>query len=226
MKEKDQFESKKNQMGGQLIHWFKKKGRDFPWRNSNNPFHILIAEMLLRRTTATAVARVFPDFIHQFDTPTQLANARTSSIAKYVATLGLQNQRARHLKQTANRIMNDFEGIVPNDFEKLSSLPGVGRYVASAVMNFAFGKPFPLVDGNIIHLISRVFGLLFDGPADKEAWEFMDSFGADAHHSVFYWGVIDVVATVCIRSSPRCSICPLKQICSWALKRDNYNGLT
>lgn len=210
------FESKKSKMTSLLVQWFKTNGRDFPWRTSHNPFHILIAEMLLRRTTATAVARVFPNFIQRYTTPTQLASSRISNIAKEVTTLGLQTQRAQHLKQTARRIITDFNGNVPNDFDKLASLPGVGRYVASAVLNFAFGESVALVDGNVIHLISRVFGLIFGGPSDKEAWNFMGSFGSDTQHNVFYWSIIDVVATICIRASPRCSDCPLEQICLYA----------
>ncbi|MGY5880932.1 MAG: hypothetical protein RTV31_11815 [Candidatus Thorarchaeota archaeon] len=219
------FETQKKQMRSQLESWFNNSGRDFPWRTSSNPFHVLIAEMLLRRTTATAVARVFPDFIQRFETPLQLANARTSTIARQVATLGLQNQRTQHLKQTARRIVTEFEGTVPSDFKNLSSLPGVGKYVASAVLNFAFGEPLALVDGNVIHLMNRVFGLSFTSPSDSEAWDLMDSFGPDAQHSVFYWSIIDLVATVCIRSSPRCSVCPLKQICSSTRKREEQDGI-
>ena len=217
------LESKKEQIKNQIIDWYKTNGRNFPWRVTKNTFHILIAEMLLRRTTATAVARVFPDFISRYDTPEQLANSRITTIAKQVSTLGLKMSRAKHLKQTASRIVKDFDGKVPNDFIELSKLPGVGRYVASAVLNFAFGEPFPLVDGNVIHLISRVFELKFDAPSDEEAWRFMDSFGPDAQRSVFYLGIIDLVAMVCIRSTPRCSTCPLNQLCSWNENRSEPN---
>lgn len=212
------IEVKKKQMRNQLELWFKTDGRAFLWRNSRNPFHVLIAEMLLRRTTATAVARIYSDFIYRFDSPDVLARARLSTIEKQVATLGLQKLRAQHLKETARKIVSDYDGKVPENFEQLSSLPGVGRYVASAVLNFAFAKPVPLVDGNVVHLVSRVFNIQFEGPSDDEAWDFMESFGPNTQHSVFYWAIIDLVAMVCIRSSPRCSICPLWQICSWAMK--------
>ena len=215
----DSLESKKEQTRIKINEWYKLNGRNFPWRVTKNPFHILVGEMLLRRTTATAVTRVFLDFVGHYDTPEQLARTRISTITKQVATLGLQTSRAQHLKQTATRIVNDFDGKVPNDFKELSDFPGVGRYVASAVLNFAFGEPIPLVDGNVIYLMSRVFNLKFDGPSDEEAWRFMDSFGPDAQSSVFYYGIIDLVATVCKRLSPRCSKCPLNQLCSWNDKR-------
>jgi len=83
------------------------------------------------------------------------------------------------------------------------------------VMNFAFGEFHPLVDGNVIHLLSRVFGLSFDGPTDENVWQFMEFFSSEAQHSIFYWSIIDLVAMVCVRTSPRCSTCPLNQLCSW-----------
>jgi A/G-specific adenine glycosylase len=218
------LESKKEKIKIQINEWYKINGRDFPWRETDNPFHILVAEMLLRRTTATAVARVFHDFISHYDTPERLARSRISTINKQIATLGLQMSRAHHLKQTASQIIKDFDGKVPNDLKELSSFPGVGRYVASAVLNFAFGEPIPLVDGNVIHLMSRVFELDFEDPSDEEAWRFMGSFGPDAQSRIFYYGIIDLVATVCIRSSPRCSKCPLNELCSWKDKRLDPNG--
>jgi len=213
------FEIRRNQFAYHLIEWYKSNGRDFPWRTTENPYHILLAEMLLRRTTATAVARVYPHFILRFENPKNLARARIATIENQVASLGLQKQRASHLKLTAISIVNDYEGSVPKDVVSLSRLPGVGRYVASAVMNFAFGKSLPLVDGNVIHLLSRVFGLHFNGPIDEKAWQFMGSFDSKIRHSIFYWAIIDLVAMVCVRSSPRCSACPLYQLCSWDKKK-------
>ena len=173
------LEIKRNQFAQNIINWHKFNGRAFPWRTTNNPYHILIAEMLLRRTTATAVARVYPDFILRFEKPETLARARLSTIETRIASLGLQKQRASHLKQTATLIVNDYEGIVPNDIDTLSRFPGVGRYVASAVMIFAFGENLPMVDGNVIHLLTRVFGLSYNGPTDDSAWQFMGTFGTE-----------------------------------------------
>ena len=214
------LKKKRNQMVQLLTKWYPTNGRDFPWRRTTNPYNILIAEMLLRRTTATAVLRVYPDFIRRYNDPTSLARSRLFTIERQVTSLGLQKLRAHHLKDTARRLVSDFQNEVPSNFKELSILPGVGRYVASAVLNFAFGKPVSLVDGNVVHLVSRVFDIQFESSVDEEAWIFMESFGPDSQHSVFYWSIIDLVALVCIRSSPRCSECPLKKICSWIKKRD------
>ncbi|MFW9837699.1 MAG: A/G-specific adenine glycosylase [Candidatus Thorarchaeota archaeon] len=197
-----------------VIEWYEQSGRRFPWRETTDPYQILIAEILLRRTTAAAVSRVYPEFLRKFDSPDRLDKSRESTIAKALASLGLQELRARQLKRTATIIMKDYDGTIPKSNEELQSLPGIGLYIASAVRNFAFGEPAPLLDGNVIHFVSRVFGVQFTGPNDAKAWEFVNKFGGP-HQPEFYWGIIDLVATVCLRQNPRCSICPVSGKCNW-----------
>lgn len=198
-----------------LVEWFNSNGRNFPWRSTTDPYRVLIAEMLLRRTTATAVSRIYPNFVKRFEQPEQLARANIRTIASMIRTLGLQNVKARHLKKTAHSIITEYNSSIPQALEKLRILPGVGKYVASAVLNFAYHIPIPLVDGNTIHLMSRVFGLAFTGPNDDRAWDFIGSFNLGNQSRAFYWGVIDLVALICLRKSPRCNICPLQDVCKW-----------
>jgi A/G-specific adenine glycosylase len=198
----------------QIIKWFNENGREFSWRTTQNPYHILVAEMLLRRTTASAVARVYDDFLIRFNTPQKLKRARLSTVKRMISTLGLQSIRAKHLRETASILVKDYNGQVPKDAAALSSLPGVGRYVAAAVSNFAFGTPEPMVDGNVLHLMNRVFALGFESPMDEMVWDFMTRFGGKTQDSRLYWGIIDLVALVCLRRNPRCQTCPLLQNCS------------
>ena len=197
-----------------VIHWYGQHGRTFPWRNTTNSYHILIAEILLRRTTASAVSRIFNDFMNRFDTPKRLANTCESTIVQALSSLGLQSIRAKQLRETASIIVEDYNGEIPKSRESLQSLPGVGEYIASAVRNFAFGEPVPLVDGNVVHFISRVFGIQFAGPNDTKAWDFVTQFGG-SHEAELYWGIIDLVATVCQRQNPRCGACPLSKVCDY-----------
>ncbi|MFW9810481.1 MAG: hypothetical protein ACFFE6_13975 [Candidatus Thorarchaeota archaeon] len=198
-----------------LVKWYDEHGRSFPWRDTNDPYRVLISEILLRRTTATAVCRVYGDFFERFDSIERLARARESTIAQALGSLGLQFRRASELKQMASFISKNYSGTIPRIHTDLLSLPGVGPYIASAVRNFAFGDPAPLVDGNVIHLISRVYGTNFKGPADSDAWEFMSDLGGNQQEAKLYWGLIDLVATICLRQNPRCSICPLSEVCSY-----------
>ena len=198
-----------------IVKWFNANGRDFPWRSTTDPYHVLIAEMLLRRTTATAVSRIYDSFMKRFERPEQLARANITTLASIIRTLGLQNVRARHLQNTALSIINEYDSSIPQTLEKLALLPGVGIYVASAVLNFAYHNPVPLVDGNVVHLIARVFGLTFTGPNNHSAWDFMGSFDLGDQNRAFYWGIIDLVAMICLRKSPRCTACPLQEVCAW-----------
>lgn len=200
-----------------VITWFDQHGRNFPWRETTDPYLILIAEILLRRTTASAVSRVFTDFIGRFDSPEHLARSRESTIARALSTLGLHTLRAKQLKEACSIIVRDYDGEVPITNESLQSLPGVGDYIASAVRNFAYGESVPLVDGNVIHFVLRVFGTHFTGPTDTKAWEFMTQFGG-SHKAKLYWGIIDLVATICLRRNPKCGICPLSKVCEWYTK--------
>ena len=110
--------------------------------------------------------------------------------------------------------MRNYGGKIPKSHEELLSLPGIGYYIASAVRNFAFGEPVPLVDGNVVHFLTRVFGVKFTGPSDAKAWDYTRQFGG-SHESELYWGIIDLVAAVCLRQNPRCSLCPVSMTCEW-----------
>ncbi|TET07849.1 MAG: hypothetical protein E3J86_11955 [Candidatus Thorarchaeota archaeon] len=206
-----------------VIQWFEDHGRSFAWRNTTNPYHILIAEMLLRRTTATAVSKVYNSFLSQFNNPTRLAQTRESTIAHVISSLGLQSVRARQLKKTASIICKSYSGKVPISYAELISLPGVGVYIASAVRNFAFGESIPLVDGNVVYFISRVFGIKYRGPTDSDARDFMTHFGGEEQNAKLYWGIIDLVATVCFRRNSRCHICPLSELCTSSKTGDRIN---
>jgi A/G-specific adenine glycosylase len=198
-----------------ILKWFTRHGREFPWRHSENSFHILLAEILLRRTTAAAVARVFPGFVSRFKEPSDLAEAHLRTLEKELSSLGLQTVRARHMRETARRILLEHNSVVPQEAAALRALPGVGRYISAAVRNFAFGIAEPMVDGNVVYLMNRVFSLGLSGPDDPRAWSFMGRLGGRNQQKQLYWGIIDLVSTVCLRKSPRCSLCPLSEDCEF-----------
>ncbi|MFW9910397.1 MAG: hypothetical protein ACFFEF_17715 [Candidatus Thorarchaeota archaeon] len=198
-----------------IIRWHRSSGREYPWRATSNPFHILVAEVFLRRTTAAAVMRAYPDFLERFPDAHTLSEASISEIRKYVEALGLQAQRSKHLHELATKIVNDFDGVVPTNKESLLALPGIGRYLAAAIRNFAFGQPEHMVDGNIVHLINRLFGLQLSGAEDMQAWQFVRVLGGQQQDKQFYWGMIDLVALRCLRKNPRCTQCPVHRYCSF-----------
>lgn len=197
-----------------IIDWYNDNGRDFPWRRTSSPFQILIAEVLLRRTTGTAVSRIYQEFMTRFSTPEKLAKARETSIKKSLSTIGLQSIRARYMKEMAKLLLKNHDGIVPRDLAALENLPGVGQYAAAAVMNFAFNIPEPMVDGNVVHLMNRIFSLGVEAPTDRMIWRFMQTFGGSQDKRL-YWGIIDLVSTICLRRNPRCNLCPVLTYCDF-----------
>ena len=210
---------RKSNFKGSILRWFEKEGRALPWRRSNNPFHILIAEMFLRRTTAAAVSKVYPDFIILYPTPKHVAKARLSSLEKILKPLGLQRIRAQQLRNTARMILKDYGGQIPREYESVLSLPGIGRYIANAALNFAFNQPRSMVDGNIVHLLNRVFSSDFKDMSDEHVWELMEFLGSPIHERNLYWGIMDIVAGICLKKKPRCELCPLSSICDYAAEK-------
>jgi A/G-specific adenine glycosylase len=207
-----------NRLRNAVISWFDDNGRDYPWREDTTPYRILIAEMLLRRTTATAVLRVYSPFLATFSSIEELARADQAEIQRTVKGLGLQRVRANHLSRTSKTIQNDHGGEVPNDLDVLLKLPGLGRYSAAAILNFAFGQSVSMVDGNIAHLVSRVLDFESASPDDESIWRLVDNIGQPDHDRRLYWGMIDLVALVCLRSNPRCQLCPLNNLCEYYRK--------
>jgi A/G-specific adenine glycosylase len=197
-----------------IIDWYERNGREFAWRYITDPFRILIAEILLRRTTATAVSRVYGGFLKRFDSLDQLAKARTTTIERALSTVGLQSVRAHAMQKMAKTLLQEYGGVIPKDRTALESLPGVGRYTAAAVLNFAFGESEPMADGNVVHLMNRLFSLGVSDPTDDSIWEFMRQFG-NSQDKRLYWGIIDLVASICLRKAPRCHDCPLSLSCDY-----------
>jgi len=197
-----------------VIRWFNKHGRDFPWRSSSDPYQILVAEMMLRRTTAVAVSRIYPKFVKKYPDVSFLSKSDLKDIQGSVRSLGLQSQRAHHLKDMAIYIKEKYNGDASAVRDDLLSLPGVGRYVAAAVRNFAFGLSETMVDGNIVHFLKRVLGISLLGPQDEMSWKIMRDIGGRIQDKRLYWGIIDIVALFCLRKNPRCSNCPMVAVCS------------
>ncbi|MGQ4870846.1 MAG: A/G-specific adenine glycosylase, partial [Candidatus Thorarchaeota archaeon] len=112
-------------------------------------------------------------------------------------------------------IVQQFDGMIPDTETALKHLPGLGRYGVAAVLNFAFSVPKPMVDGNILHLFRRVFGLSLRGVDDEEAWSLAQRLGGRHQPPELYWGMIDLVAQVCLRRRPRCEQCPLSARCKY-----------
>jgi A/G-specific adenine glycosylase len=147
--------SKKELFIGTLLEWHKRNCRDFPWRRLSDPYKILISEILLQKTRAENVVAVFNRFITKYPNAEKLFTASSSELKSEIEILGLHTQRATKLQKLARILVEIYNGTVPNNKKELLELPGIGIYVANAVLCFAFGYDVPLLDTNIGRIIER-----------------------------------------------------------------------
>ena len=199
-----------------LVEW-RNEGeiRVFPWRESSEPFEVLVGEVLLQRTRAANVVPVYESFLERWPTSSDLATADLNDVLAMVASLGLP-QRAERLIELAGRLQE--LGDVPLDPSELVELPGIGPYVAHAVPIFAAERDLPLVDWVIARVLRRFFGTS-EGRrpnADKELWCIASDLAAKGDARGLWLAVLDLADAVCT-PKPRCDVCPLRYSCVFAL---------
>lgn len=200
-----------------VLTWWKEKGRDFPWRHTTDPYRILVAEILLHRTRAEAVVRVYEKFLERYPDILSLHHARKEEVVQCLHSLGLR-WRAEYLWEMARRIVADGGSVKP-DRAWLVSLPGVGEYIASAVLCFAFNHPEPVLDTNTVRILGRMSGIpVKDSSRRSRIFREMYSEILDPlHPREFNFAMIDIGALVCRPDKPLCSECPLLKWCRYGI---------
>ena len=199
-----------------LLEWWYKNGRRFPWRNTTNPYHILISEILLHRTRADQARKVYDELIRRFPTVQDLALSDPEEVMRILYPLGL-HWRGRLLLKMAREIYQKYSGKIPSSPSELESLPGVGKYIASAVRCFAFNEPVPLLDTNTLRILGRLFGIKVTDSSRRKKYflklytDLMDK----RHPREFNYAMIDLGALVCTPKNPRCGECPLLSHCKY-----------
>jgi len=189
--------------------------RTYLWRSTYDPYRIMIAEFMLQRTKANQVEPVYKNFIKQYSDIHSLAKAREYSIRKYTDNLGL-HWRASHFKEAAKYIVDNYDGQFPEERKLLRKIPGIGDYVASAILTVCFNRPEYVVDSNIARFINRFYGLQLTGeirrkkPIIEKAQELFDY--SDTRNLLF--ALLDFTALVCKPQKPECTSCILNQDCS------------
>ncbi len=201
-----------------IVSWFRKHGRAYPWRQERDPFRILIAEMMLRRTRADQVVPVYEEFLRNSPDVNSLAEARQEDLEKILYPLGLR-WRIPAFILMAREVRDKYQSRIPDDRKKLVSLPGVGEYVAGAVLSIAYGKKEWIVDSNIVRIFKRYFGIRTskEGRRDKHVIEIAKIYASCKTPAEANLGIIDLSALLCRSGKPDCKKCPLKERCYHAI---------
>lgn len=209
-----------------LLHWGKIHYRRFPWRRNKKPYRILVAEFLLQKTDSKKALHAYEIVIKRFPDVTSLSKVSPEKLAKCLGGIGLW-YRAERLIATAKVIVTEFGGCVPNNMEDLINLPGIGRYIASAILCFAFGNAAALIDTNIARIIQRYWGFNIRASRpreDKELWEFAMRLVPQPNAAAYNYALIDLGTLICKSRHPTCEHCPLLKECSYAhFKYDKRN---
>lgn len=199
-----------------LIAWQKNHGRhNLPWQNTRDPYRIWVSEIMLQQTQVTAVIGYYANFMERFPTISALAAATQEEVLQYWSGLGYY-ARGRNLHKAAQTIMNDFDGVFPQDFDTVQTLSGIGRSTAAAIVSFAFGQSETILDGNVKRVLTRHFdieGWPNTPKVNNQLWALAESLVPESNMIAYTQGLMDLGATVCTRSKPKCQECPLQGSC-------------
>ncbi len=209
-----------NSFQTQLLTWFRAEGRDYPWRQTEDPYAILVSEMMLQQTQiATVLGRgYYQRWMDTFPDVATLAAAAEPDILRAWEGLGYYS-RARNLQKAARAVLADHGSEFPRSVAGLLSLPGIGRYTAGAVASFAWNLPAPLVDGNVARVFTRLFAC--DDPIDRPAmlqqlWAWADALLSREEPRRYNSALMELGQRICTPRSPACLICPVQSCCASA----------
>lgn len=198
-----------------LLSWFDVNQRPMPWRESRNPYRVWVSEVMLQQTQVGTVIPYFERFMARFPTVLQLALAPQDDVLKHWEGLGYYS-RARNLQATAKILVREHEGVFPRDYAKIRALPGIGDYTAGAIASIAFNQPRPAVDGNVFRVLARLF-LMDDDimrPSSRPRFEELARrLIPEGEAGRFNQALMELGATRCTPSHPRCDACPVAASC-------------
>jgi A/G-specific adenine glycosylase len=199
-----------------LLGWYRGGARALPWRApGTTAWATWVSEVMLQQTRVETVLPYFARFMERFPTPRHLADAGEPEVLAQWAGLGYY-RRARFLHAGAKAVCERFGGEVPRGAEALRALPGVGEYTAGAIASIAFGERAPLVDGNVERVLTRLFAVGGDpksGPVKKHLWALAAAFADHPDAGAVNQSLMELGATVCAPTSPRCLTCPVRSSC-------------
>ena len=204
------------EIGPALVAWHADSGRhDLPWQKDRTPYRVWISEIMLQQTQVSTVIPYFERFMHRFPDVTALADAPIDEVLHLWTGLGYY-ARARNLHAAAKRIRDEFGGRFPRDFEAVTSLPGIGRSTAGAILSLALDQRHAILDGNVKRVLARVFGIE-GSPAERrveqQLWQLAEACTPSQGSAIYTQAIMDLGATVCTRRRPICALCPLAPGC-------------
>lgn len=208
--------SQRRQFRRRLLEWYRRNGRDLPWRRTRDPYHILVSEVMLQQTQVDRVLPKYQEWLEKYPTLTALAEAADADVSSTWRPLGY-NIRPRRLHAIARESVARYGGELPSDEATLRSFKGIGAYTAGAVRSFAFGQRAAILDTNVARVLFRVFvgrGNPKSHAMRQHLWEVSRAVLPLRHVFDFNQGLMDFGATLCTARKPKCLLCPMRSGCA------------
>ena len=211
------IEVKKSEFQAAVLRWAESNIRRYPWRNKcRSPYEIMVAELLLKRTTAPAAARIYEHFLRKYPGVDALAQATEEELAQDFKPVGLYAQRAKAVTKLAQHLIAQEAGSIPSTLDRLIKTPGLGSYSARAVLSFGYGRPSAVVDANVVRVLTRVFQQdMPERPTTNLLQKLADTVLLEKSHREFNFALLDLGALVCRYAKPYCNLCPLFDVCDY-----------
>jgi A/G-specific adenine glycosylase len=206
---------KKLRLVSLILRWYARHGRPLPWRNTRNPYRILISETMLQQTQVQRVLIKYPEFLRRFPTMQSLASAPLRDVVMIWRGMGYNN-RAVRLHILARTVVEKHGSALPEDQVSLRTLPGIGKYTANALLSFAFGASVPVVDVNVRRVLSRIrWKMVTTGSLQDEGtvWQTAEELLPPGRAYDWNQALMDLGATICTARNPRCDECPVMSVC-------------
>lgn len=199
-----------------LLSWYRRRRRDLPWRGTRDPYRVWVSELMLQQTQVVTVIPYYERFLKRFPTVRRLARAPVTAVLDAWSGLGYYS-RARNLHAAAGIIARDHAGRLPEEPERLLELPGIGRYTAGAIASIAYGRPAPVLDGNVQRVLCRWLGIRRDPRApevQRRLWREAASLVPERAPGDFNQAMMELGATLCVPRAPDCPACPVSAGCA------------
>lgn len=209
-------DQKSTRIQRRLLDWYARHGRDLPWRRTDDAYHIWVAEVMLQQTQVGTVIPYYEQFLGHFPTVEALASAELDAVLKAWEGLGYY-ARARNLHAAAREVVEQNGGRIPDTWDELLRLPGIGQYTAGAIASIAFGECRPAVDGNVRRVLSRLYAIQqpIDGNRTRRHLHVLASqLVPEDRPGDFNQAFMDLGALICTPHNPACLLCPLNRVCS------------
>lgn len=197
------------------MNWFDENRRLLPWREETDPYKIWVSEIILQQTRVNQGWNYYLRFIEKFPNVTALAEAQLLEVMHVWQGLGYYS-RARNMHFAAQQILKNYEGVFPNNYDEIRKLKGVGAYTAAAIASIAFKLPYPAVDGNVLRVMTRIFGIYEDISKQKTIHYITKCCQKIIHRmnpGDFNQALMELGAMQCVPKHPKCEICPFSAYC-------------